>query len=307
MLGIIKISKDEIHVMPAFITIICAVLMSISAQVLQAQSVFILIHGTWGAECTWYVPNGDFFEELEHTVYKKNSSVVSFRWSGGAGHEARLKAAHSLVKLIRTYLPSVAIYIVAHSHGGNVATLASHLLEEEEDNKHHIRALFTLGTPVMSNYLPNMNVIHYVYNLFSFEDLIQTVLGISGREYPEHRRIANLRVFVNGKEPHHAGLHHALVGKWLPYLHQHFKQYLRGNGIIGRISEPCIVYFADNKAPEYIFDINRTELLERDRQLSVLILDSLRSSLNTESEIQSPFDYEEASDIKQRSAYEGHD
>jgi hypothetical protein len=76
-------------------------------------------------------------------------------------------------------------------------------------------------------------------------------------------------------------LHHALVGKWLPYLHQHFKQYLRDRGIAGQISEPCIVYFADNKAPEYIFDVNRTELLERDRQLSVLILDSLRSSLDT--------------------------
>lgn len=271
--------------MRAFTTIICAFLVSMFACVLQADSVFILIHGTWGAECAWYVPKGDFFETLEQTVCKKNSSVVSFRWSGGAGHEARLKAAHSLVKLIRTYHPSVAIYIIAHSHGGNVAALASHMLEEE-NNQHHIRALFTLGTPVMHNYLPNMNTIRYLYNLFSFEDLIQTVLGISGREYPNHKRIANLRVFINGKEPHHAGLHYGLVGKWLPYLHQHFKQFLKENGIVG-ISEPCIVYFADNKAPEYVFDVNRTELLERDRQLSILILDSLRSSLE-ESNILDP-------------------
>lgn len=248
-----------------------------SVYLLQAESVFILIHGTWGADCSWYVTKGDFFDALEHTVCKKNSSVVSFRWSGGAGHEARFKAAQSLVKLIRTYNPSVAIYIVAHSHGGNVATLASHMLEEEENNKHHIRALFTLGTPVMSNYLPNMNTIHYLYNLFSFEDLIQTVLGISGREYPEHKRIANLRLFINGKEPIHSDLHHPIVGKWLPYLHQHFKQYLRDNGITGYISEPSIVYFSNDKAPEYIFDVNRTELLERDRQLSLMIVDSLRN------------------------------
>ena len=58
----------------------------------------------------------------------------------------------------------------------------------------------------MSNYLPNMKVIQYLYNLFSFEDLIQTVLGLSVREFPEHKRIANLRVIINGKEPDHAGL-----------------------------------------------------------------------------------------------------
>jgi hypothetical protein len=247
---------------------------------LQAQSVFILIHGTWGADAAWYVPKGDFFDALEQTVHKKNSCVVPFRWSGGAGHDARLQAARSLVQLIKTYNSSVAIYIIAHSHGGNVVMLASHMLEENENNKHHIRALFTLGTPVMSNYLPNMNVIHYLYNLFSFEDLIQTVLGISGREYPEHTRIANLRVFVNRKEPNHSGLHHPIVGKWLPYLHQHFKQHLMDQGITGRISDPSIVYFCHDKAPEYIFDVNRTELLERDRQLSVLILDSLRNSLD---------------------------
>lgn len=270
--------------MQTIITILCAFLFSMSACVLQAQSVFILIHGTWGADSTWYVPKGDFFDALEETVCKKNSAVVSFRWSGGVGHEARVKAAQNLVKLIRTYHPSVAIYVVAHSHGGNVATLASHMLQEE-GNKHHIRVLFTLGTPIMSNYFPNMNTIHFLYNLFSFEDLIQTVFGVSLREYPEHKRIANLRVFINGKEPNHAGLHHPLVGKWLPYLHQHFKQHLKDLGIVGYISEPSIVYFANDKAPEYIFDVNRTELLERDRQLSVLILDSLRSSLDTGSNI----------------------
>ncbi len=260
----------------------------VATGILHAQSVFILIHGTWGAECSWYVPKGDFFDALENTVSKKNSSVVSFRWSGGAGHEARMKAAYNLVKLIKTYDPSVAIYLVAHSHGGNVAALASHMLDEE-DNKHHIRALFNLGTPVMSNYLPNMSVIHYLYNLFSFEDLIQTVLGISGREYPEHKRIANLRVFINGKEPSHSELHHTLIGKWLPYLHQHFKRYLADQGIVGYISEPCIVFFAHDKAPEYVLDTNRTELLERDRQLSVLILDSLRRSLDRKSNIISSY------------------
>lgn len=264
--------------MRAVTKIICTIVLSISVGIIHARSVFIIIHGTWGADSAWYMPKGDFFEALEQTVSKKDSSVVAFRWSGGAGHESRVKAAHNLVKLIRTYHPSVALYIIAHSHGGNVATLASRMLEEAQDNKHRIRVLFTLGTPVMSNYLPNMNVIHYVYNLFSFEDLIQTILGISGREYPEHSRIANLRVFINGKEPNHSELRHAIIGKWLPYLHYHYKQYLSDHGITDYISEPCIAYFSSDKAPEYVFDVNRTELLERDRRLSMLILDSIRHS-----------------------------
>jgi pimeloyl-ACP methyl ester carboxylesterase len=246
---------------------------------IQAQSVFILVHGTWGADAAWYMPKGDFFEALEETVSKKNSAVVPFRWSGGCGHEARIKAAQTLTKLIKTYDPKVAIYIIGHSHGGNVATLASHMLAEDKENKHHIRALFTLGTPIMSNYLPNMGTIHYLYNLFSFEDLIQTVLGISLREYPEHKRIANLRVFIDGKEPHHAGLHHPFIGKWLPYLHLHFKQHLQDLGITDHISEPSIVYFSHEAAPRYEFDVNRSELLDRDRQISMMILDSLRNSL----------------------------
>lgn len=247
------------------------------AQIDKPSSVFILIHGTWGSECSWYVPNGDFFQALEDTVSSKNSVVVSFRWSGGCGHESRVKAAEALVKLINTYDIDTAIFLIAHSHGGNVATLASHLLAQEVGNKHHIRALFTLGTPVMSNYLPNMKTIHYLYNLFSFEDLVQPVLGISSREYPEHKRIANLRVFINGKEPDHPGLHQSLVGKWIAYIHKHFKKHLEDREIITHISEPSIVYFNDNKAPEYAPDIDRDNLLERDRQLSVLILNSLRN------------------------------
>src|SRR5260221_5822102 len=101
---------------------------------IKAQSVFILIHGTWGADCSWYVPEGDFFVALEETVSDKKSVVVPFRWSGGCEHESRVKAAQNLVKLIKTYDENTSIFIIAHSHGGNVATSASHMLAHEEDN-----------------------------------------------------------------------------------------------------------------------------------------------------------------------------
>ncbi|HSC25112.1 MAG TPA: alpha/beta hydrolase [Candidatus Babeliales bacterium] len=268
------------YIIKKIIVIICFIFLST-----QAQSVFIIIHGTWGADCSWHSPKGDFFDALENAVCQKNSAVVSFRWSGGCGHESRVKAANNLIKLIKTYAIDTPLFIIAHSHGGTVAVLASQFLAQEQDNKYKICALFTLGTPIMSNYLPNMNVIGYVYNLFSFEDLVQTVLGISSREYPKHKRIANLRIMINGKAPDHAGLHHPIVGKWIAYIHHYFKKYLNNQNITNYISEPSIVYFSDIKAPEYAYDEKRNDLFIRDHQLSVLILDSFRNSLETGSNI----------------------
>jgi hypothetical protein len=256
-----------------------------TASLVGADSVFIVIHGTWGLESEWYMPGGDFFDSLECVVSQKNSAVVPFCWNGGLGHESRMKAAHNLAKFIATYNDDVAIYVVAHSHGGNVAMLASHILARNGRNKHRIRALYTLGTPVMSNYLPNMDVILYLYNLFSLEDLVQPVLGVSVREYPAHKRIANLRVFIDGKQPGHMALHDAIVARWLPLIHQQFKQYLREKNVFNTIAEPSIIYFDYTKAPEYLFDAERESLIERDRQLSVLILSSLRNSFDTGSKI----------------------
>ncbi len=256
-----------------------------SGTLYSASSVFIVVHGTWGANTNWYMPGGEFFDTLEHTVYKKNSAVVPFCWSGGCGHASRLRAAHNLVKLIKAYDKSIAVYLVAHSHGGNVCMLASQLLGEDFHNKHRIRAVYTLGTPVMSRYSPNMDVIQYLYNLFSFEDCIQTVLGISAREYGAHARIANIRVFVGGKEPGHTDLHDPVVAQNIPMLHRRFRQYLREKNVCNTIAEPSIIYCDATQAPLYSFDAQRKELIERDRQLSVLVLSSFRKSLDTGSNI----------------------
>lgn len=251
----------------------------------SADSVFIIVHGTWGSESNWYMPGGDFFDTLENTVSIKSSAVVPFCWSGGCGHQSRVRAAHNLSKLIAAYDKNIAVYVIGHSHGGNVATLASQLLSKDGSNKYRIRALYTLGTPVMHNYLPHMDVIMYVYNFFSFEDLIQPVLGISQRLFPVHKRIANLRVFIDGKEPGHSSLHDPIIAQWLPFIHQQFKQYLRQRDIFNTIAEPSIIYFDHTKAPEYASDIKRDELIDRDYQLSVLILNSLRNSLDIGSSI----------------------
>lgn len=228
--------------------------------------VYIILHGTWGAETSWHIPNGDFFDALEKTAKKQNGSVVSFRWSGANSIQERNKAAQNLAKLIETYNDSIDIIIVGHSHGGTVALLASQLTQKK------ITLLYTLGTPINKAIYPNMDTIHYCYNLFSFEDLIQPVLGMFGREHAPHERIANIRIFINGKEPGHSDMHHKLIGAWLPELHA----LVTNTG--AKLSEPGVIYFDDTKAPVYILDTTRKELLERDYQLSLLILNSLRKS-----------------------------
>jgi len=225
-----------------------------------AESVFIIIHGTWGSESNWYMPGGDFFDALERTVCVKNSAVVPFYWNGGCGHISRVKAAHNLAKLIATYDKTIAVYLVAHSHGGNIGIIASQILSCDKKNKNRIRGLFTLGTPVMENYSPNMDVIMYLYNLFSLEDLIQTVFGMSQRVYPVHKRIANMRVFIDGKEPGHTALHDPIIAQWLPLIHQQFKQYLRERDIFNTIAEPSIIYFDHAEAPQYAYDETRNTL-----------------------------------------------
>jgi hypothetical protein len=236
---------------------------------LFSHQVYIIVHGTWGLEKTWYVPGGDFFDALEISAKEHNATVVPFSWTGKNSIQARQKAAQNLTKLIETYDKATEITVIAHSHGGNVTIIASHLL-----HKNKIFCLYTLGTPINRSLYPNMDTIRYCYNFFSFEDLVQPVLGMFEREYAPHERIANVRIVINGKEPDHTDLHHTLVGKWLPQLH-----YI---GVYANIKmfEPSILYFSDTQSPVYKVDANRTELLERDRQLSLLILYSLRKTCN---------------------------
>jgi hypothetical protein len=211
------------------------------------------------------MPGGDFFDVLEKSAVECGGSVTPFSWSGANSNDARDQAAKNLAKLIDTYSSSVRIIVVAHSHGGNVALLASDKLK-----RNRIDVLYTLGTPINKAIYPNMDRINYCCNLFSFEDLVQPVLGMFAREHCCHKRIGNIRVVINGKEPDHSQLHSPLIAQWIPGLDVIIKKEI-GAGII---------YFDSAKPPSYAEDKKRKELLERDYQLSLLMLNSLRKSFD---------------------------
>lgn len=250
------------------------------ANITISSTIFIIVHGTWGASESWYIPGGDFFDALEKSAHECNATVVPFRWSGKTHPDERKKAAQHLAKLIQTYGKDSAIVLIGHSYGGEICARSSHELMQnppastKQCNK--IALLFTIGTPINTDHCPNMDIVAYCYNFFSLEDLIQPVCGMLEREYPSHERLANIRIFINGKQRGHTELHHPDLARWLPYFHDHFilHQCLNNKDLF---LMPAIVYFEKNNAPRYEIDTQRQNLIDRDKRLSVLMIESVRN------------------------------
>src|SRR5579872_2737400 len=148
-----------------------------------AQTVFIIIHGTWASNMAWCKPGGDFYDELVDGL-DESTIVTPFTWSGKLDNKSRLQAGKELAQFIQSYPLDTTINIVAHSHGGNVAFIASQELARHKDD-HAISKLYALAVPINSaQYMPAMHMINYVYNFFSLHDYIQPIFGIFGRTMP---------------------------------------------------------------------------------------------------------------------------
>lgn len=239
------------------------------------NGVFIIVHGTWGMNSSWCKPGGDFFDELEKTAHKMNNKVVSYMWQGSLNHDSRQLAAQGLVNLIKSYPAHINITIFAHSHGGNVSIVASQILARDKTNKHTIEALYTLGTPINHIYYsPNMNVIKRVYNFFSFADMVQPVSGVFGRVFPDHPRIANIRLIINEKEPGHMEFCTALTARWLPRLNQLIKEAINGWQNF-TCSNPGMIFLTQADAPHYAIDSQRDMLMARDKWVTQQLISHL--------------------------------
>ena len=128
----------------------------------------ILIHGTWSNPSRAF--NAEFVSAVTTTY---GESPIFYKWSGGDNDEARQAAARSLARFLEDYEaehPCERINVVAHSHGGNVAFLASQYTGARIDN------LVTLGTPIES-YSPNMENIGHILMVSSSNDRIQPIGG----------------------------------------------------------------------------------------------------------------------------------
>ena len=121
-----------------------------------------------------------------------------FDWSGENTIDAREKAAESLAKMIKDhkFADGEKLNLIGHSHGGNIAILASKKTDKETDT------LVTIGTPNRTTYQPNYEKIKQHFNVYSSFDKVQR-LG----EVGDPLRVIgpNPRKF-NGAENINAGL-----------------------------------------------------------------------------------------------------
>lgn len=109
----------------------------------------LLVHGTFAKNSSWWQPGGDFHEFILQRVRTDLYGAADrFDWSGGYSDSARLLAATDL----RDWVDArglAGLDILAHSHGANIAMLAS-------QGGLNIGTLVLLSCPVhIHKYSPN--------------------------------------------------------------------------------------------------------------------------------------------------------
>lgn len=209
--------------------IACSLLFCNVSAVKQKPSLYILIHGTWASSerwhrivrklPMWYQPGHKSFEALKK---RSNGTVVAHIWSGNNHLNDRIAGAKTLVPLIKKYAKTHTVYIIGHSHGGNVALLALDLLAHEQKFT-LVHELILLGTPLYLDWYPqSLKAVHRIYNIFSYGDIIQPVGGMYERVLPEHDHIFNIQVKTNSSCPMHNQLYKVEILEQVPRFHRLF-------------------------------------------------------------------------------------
>jgi pimeloyl-ACP methyl ester carboxylesterase len=110
--------------------------------------VVTLVHGTFAKGAPWTKDGSILRQQIAAELGSLEHDVIFdvFEWSGRNTHKARVKAGYRLadhIRELRKRYPIAKHFIVAHSHGGNVALLAHKHLEPHL----HATGVATLGTP----------------------------------------------------------------------------------------------------------------------------------------------------------------
>jgi len=116
----------------------------------SAPVIVTLVHGTFAKGAPWTQPGSTLRGEIATALGEHEQDVAFdvFEWSGRNTHKARVKAGYELadhILKLRAASPGCRHFIVAHSHGGNVALLAHKHLPVEL----HALGVATLGTPFL--------------------------------------------------------------------------------------------------------------------------------------------------------------
>lgn len=128
-----------------------------------------LVHGTWGRgrhsdkasgespasprDPRWFENGSKFFAVLNSGLsgIVQATDMRPFLWSGANSIEERRIAAERLAKALDDNVaaaPDLPHFVIAHSHGGNVAIAARHAMSGDVRNVH----IVTMATPFLSIY-----------------------------------------------------------------------------------------------------------------------------------------------------------
>ncbi len=157
------------------------------------QSESIIIHGTFARPSTWWRPGAPFHQFLSVDVVPDlYAGPAPYSWSGVWSLPARQRAAHQL--LAWTHGQPVN-HVFAHSHGGNIALMATHLQQR-------IERLVLLSCPFMRGSRPDFRFVGDVVSVRTKLDPITLIAG--GR--PRHQR-PRFREIVLPIYFHHSATH----------------------------------------------------------------------------------------------------
>ena len=110
------------------------------------DAVITLIHGTWARDASWTQPDSQLCVALRAAF--PQAWLVPFVWSGANTMAGRRKGSQALVTHLRASIhrhPDAHHYIIAHSHGGNIAMYAL----REDDIKRRVDGVVCLSTPLI--------------------------------------------------------------------------------------------------------------------------------------------------------------
>lgn len=117
---------------------------------------FVLVHGTW-AHGFWralfwrwipkrFLPRAVKWPLLCQKLEQSAGTIHSFVWSGRNDHRARMQAGLALRKRLKDIASDdERIYVLAHSHGGNVALYAI----DDPDLEERIEGIVFMATPFL--------------------------------------------------------------------------------------------------------------------------------------------------------------
>lgn len=84
----------------------------------------VLVHGTFARDADWTLEDGPVTAEIRRRF--PHARVVPFNWSGANSPSARIKAGEELATVVKSIgAAGQSVWIIGHSHGGNVALYAS--------------------------------------------------------------------------------------------------------------------------------------------------------------------------------------